>query len=90
MFNLADACVQLEQSNTIDYTKITTEITSKTSSSSRSKDDKKEDADEFLKQKALAKTGDFFVKNIKTRGCISSDNLAEKIKERALENGKDP
>lgn len=89
----ADGCVQFEQSNTIDYTKITTEITSKTSSSSsRNKDDNEEedDAYEFYEQNALAKTGDFFVINIKTLGCISSDNLAKKIKERALENGKDP
>nr|WP_309099977.1 replication protein [Fredinandcohnia onubensis] len=89
----ADGCVQFEQSNTIDYTKITTEITSKTSSSSsRNKVDNEEeyDAYEFFEQNALAKTGDFFVINIKKLGCISSDNLAKKIKERVLENGKDP
>jgi hypothetical protein len=88
----ADGCVKFEQSNTIDYTKITTEITSKTSSSSRNKDDNEEedDAYEFVEQNALAKTGDFFVINLKKLGCISSDNLAKKIKERELENGKDP
>ncbi|WP_099353720.1 hypothetical protein [Fredinandcohnia onubensis] len=54
--------VQFEQSNTIDYTKITTEITSKTSSSSRFSDDNEEDHFRISEQDGLGKIENYIPK----------------------------
>jgi len=82
----AEGCVQFEQSNTIDYTKITTETTSKTSSSSRSSYDNEEDYASISEQNELGKIEKCAPQKSKTCFPVSNSQLDFAAMIRSQEN----
>ncbi len=83
--NWTDGCVQFEQSNTIDYTEITTENTSETSSSSKLANE--EDSIQFFEKNGFGKIGDHYAKAIKPWCTKPPSELEIEAMKLASENG---
>lgn len=83
----AEGCVQFEQSNTIDYSKITTEITSKiSSSSSRYTYDNEEEHFRISEQNGLGKIHKYIPNKMKSCCTVINSQLDFAAMKRVIEN----